>query len=77
MVKEVADMPEFHSKNVSETELNQFSQSYFINFFSFKDFEVNLIKFTTNVDIKTADGKSDYTFLARDCFHFSQKGHSK
>lgn len=38
---------------------------------------MNLIKFTDKTALETVDGKTDYTFLSRDCFHFSQKGHSK
>jgi len=41
------------------------------------DFEVNLIKFTTNARLPDAKNNiTDYTLLSQDCFHLSQKGHS-
>jgi hypothetical protein len=38
---------------------------------------VNLVKFTENIDVSRSDGSTDYTNLSKDCFHLSQKGHSK
>ena len=42
------------------------------------DFEVNLIRFTKELKIplKSSDKSTDYSFVSKDCFHFSQKTHS-
>lgn len=40
------------------------------------DFEVNLIKFTTNARLPEANNSTDFTYMSEDCFHLSQKGHS-
>lgn len=45
--------------------------------FSLQDFEVNVMTFTDDVTLTKSDGSTDYTFLSTDCFHLSQKGHSK
>lgn len=38
---------------------------------------MNLHWFTTKSDVpKTADGNTDYSYISKDCFHFSQKGHA-
>lgn len=38
---------------------------------------MNLIKFTDDASLMKPDGSTDFTFLSKDCFHFSQKGHSE
>lgn len=40
------------------------------------DFEVNLIKFTKNLRIPGNSTSTDFSYVAHDCFHLSQKGHS-
>lgn len=38
---------------------------------------MNLHWFTTKAQVPhTADGNTDYTYISKDCFHFSQKGHA-
>lgn len=40
------------------------------------DFELTLIKFTRNLKLpETSANITDYTYVAKDCFHLSQKGH--
>lgn len=38
---------------------------------------MNLMKYTDDIQLSNQDGNTDYTFLSKDCFHLSQKGHSK
>lgn len=41
------------------------------------DFEVNLIKFTSDSSLpERSENSTDFTLLSHDCFHMSQKGHS-
>jgi hypothetical protein len=41
------------------------------------DFEVTLVKFTKDMRLPEKENNvTDYTFVSKDCFHLSQKGHS-
>lgn len=74
MVKKVVDTEEFHNRNVlGEEQEKLFAKESF----TFQDFDVNFMGFTDEIKLSKPDGTTDYTFLSKDCFHLSQKGHSK
>jgi hypothetical protein len=45
--------------------------------YSPQDFEVTIHRFLDKADIpRFANGATDLSYLSKDCFHFSQKGHA-